>query len=541
MADKQNRSLISELKRRNVFRVAVAYVLVAWVVLQIADVLFPALVLPDWSVRLVAGILILGFPIALVMAWAYELTPDGLKRDADSGEGQSSLADNRRSLDKIIIVLLVLALLGFGLDRFVWQPGSEQVNDSLVKESQATENSIAVLAFRNTSPDKDQEYFADGLSEELLSALARVKQLRVIGRTSSFQFKNKDVDAQDIGEKLGIAHFLEGDVRRAGDRLRVTARLISTKDGVAVWTEVYENTLDDIFVVQDSIARAVAEALATELLGEVKVASASPREIMAYDLYLKGLQRRHMRDRESSAEASELMEQAVELDPELAQAWQQLAELYGNQTTLGVFAPTQGVALANSAVERALIADPQLASAYTTQGTLRMSFAWDWRGAEISYSRALTLDPSDSTALSRIATLEAAQGRFTAAQDHIAQAVRVDPLNLGALHNQAFVHYLSSDFDKAIEGFQYALEFAGGNYPIGHTMLALSFLGAGDAEQALVASEKELNTQFKDLVQVPVYYALGDQTLAQDMLRGISENYGDRAAVPIAGAHAFMG
>ena len=533
-------NLLSELKRRNVFRVAVAYVLVAWVVLQIADVLFPALALPEWTIRLVAGVLILGLPIALVLAWAYELTPDGLRRDADLHVDQSNALENRRSLDKLIIVFLMLALSGFALDKFVWQ-SPRQSSEAVVGVNQTDDRSIAVLAFNNTSPDENQEYFADGLSEELLSALARVKQLRVIGRTSSFQFKDQAIDAKDIGQKLDVAYFLEGDVRKSGDRLRVTARLISTRDGTAVWTEVYDKKLDDVFAVQQSISHSVVNALRGELLGVIETTPLSPRQLLAYDTYLKGLQRRSMHGPENNKAAIELMEQAVQLDPKLAKAWQQLAQLYSNQTVFGVLPPDQGVKLATDAIANALAADPNLAGAYATQGSVAMNFLWDWEQAEQSYTRALEIEPNDPAALTGASMLAAAQGRFQEAQANIAQVVRVDPLNLRNLHNKAFVYYLSEDFEQADAAYRHALEFAGGDYTLGHTMLALNLLALGRPKEALTASERELNDQFRNLVKAPIYFALGEHPKAEELLQFAVDNYADRAAVPIGGSYAFMG
>ena len=533
--DQKSNSLIAELKRRNVFKVAIAYILVAWVVLQIADVLFPALALPDWSIRLVAGFLVLGFPVALVLAWAYELTPDGLRPD---GVEKKSTQGKHHTLDRAIIVLLLVALAGFAFERFAWNPSQSSTSDL---PPLSNDPSIAVLAFKNTSPEPDQEYFADGLSEELLSSLARVKQLKVIGRTSSFRFKDQDIDAKAIGEQLSVSHLLEGSIRKHGDRLRVTANLLSTKDGQSLWTDTYDLTMGDVFSIQDSISRAVVRALRIELLGTESTPQKTPEQIQAYDLYLRALQQRNTPGQNNVQQALPLLEQALQLDDELAPAWQLMASIYGNMTLLGVIPPETGIEKVEQSTLKALAADPTLASAHATRGNTRMSFYWDWTGARSAYEKALRLDPSNSEARTGIAMLAVASGEVELAQQHITQAWRLDPLNLRVMHNRAFVFFLSDQPELAVDAFNDALSFAGGQYPIGHTMLALTLLSQGKVEQAYRTSEKEVNEQFRNMVQAPILFALGKQQEAEQRMTEIVEQYGDRAAVPISGAYAFMG
>lgn len=536
MAEEKSGSLFSELKRRNVFRVAIAYVLLAWIILQIADVLFPALALPEWTVRLVAGILILAFPVAILMAWAYELKPDG----SDNVSAKPTTVQSARTLDRIIIVVLIIAVTGFAADKFLWskqQPLESATADNIEQKAK----SIAVLPFENTSSDQEQEYFSDGLSEELLSALARVKDLRVIGRTSSFQFKDKPEDLRAIGDKLNVSHILEGSVRKAGDRLRISARLVSTEDGSYAWSEDFDRKLDDIFAIQDSIARSVVAALKVELLGQDNNATASPNEIQAYDFYLKGLQRRSMAGPENTLKAKEFFDQALALNEQLAPAWQQLAGIYTIQTLTGERPPEQGVKLVKDAIAKALEIDPLLASAYVSQGSARMNFDWDWQGAEASYIRALEIDPDHPDALTGISMLAAALGRFDEAKDYIDRSLRVDPLSLSTLHNKAFVYYLAGEFEQAAEAFRYAIDFSGGVYPVGQTMLALALLGQGKPDEALLESEKELAEPFRIATQVAIRYALGQQDEANTLLETLIERFGDRLAVPIGGNYAFMG
>ena len=286
-------SLFAELKRRNVVRVAVLYVIAAWVVLQVADVLFGMMKVPEWSGKLVLGLLALGFPIAMVFSWIYEITPEGLKKQHEDLRGQSITAATARRLNIAIGVAAAIAIIGIVVDRLVPEraaPAAETTQASAVGTtpgSTATSApaeevpSIAVLPFADLSQAKDQEYFADGLSEELLNLLEQVEELRVIGRTSSFQFKGKNEDLRAIGETLDVAHILEGSVRKSGDKLRITAQLIRAIDGSHLWSQSYDRKLDDVFAMQDEIAAAVVGALKLRLIAggapvRVRVATLRP-------------------------------------------------------------------------------------------------------------------------------------------------------------------------------------------------------------------------------------------------------------------------
>ena len=317
-------SVVAELKRRNVVRVAVLYGLAAWLILQVADVLVPALGLPDWVMRFVALLLILGFPLVLIFSWVYELTPEGLKKQHEVDLNQSITHETGRKINYVIGALAVLAIVVVAVERFIPRTapipaatdaasGASPVQAPL----QAAAKSIAVLPFADMSAGKDQEYFADGLSEELLNLLAKLPELRVIGRTSSFQFKGRNEDLRVIGEKLNVAHILEGSVRKSGEKVRITAQLIRAADGSHLWSETYDRTLDDIFVVQDDIAGEVVKALKLTLLGTALTTRSKPQDSEAYNLALQGrffVERRGQKDLER---AVEYFRQARERDPEL--------------------------------------------------------------------------------------------------------------------------------------------------------------------------------------------------------------------------------
>jgi TolB-like protein len=250
-------SLFAELKRRNVFKVGAAYAVLTWLLAQVTDVFLENFGAPDWVIKTILLLLVIGFPLALFFAWAFEMTPEGIKKEKDVDRSQSITAQTGRKLDFTIIAILLLALGYFALDKFVLDPARDAAQVQTAKDAEAgpAEKSIAVLPFVNMSDDASNEYFSDGISEEILNALAKVKQLKVSGRTSSFAFKGQNQDLRQIGDALGVEHILEGSVRKAGTKIRITAQLIQVDDGFHLWSETYDRELTDVFAIQDEIGR----------------------------------------------------------------------------------------------------------------------------------------------------------------------------------------------------------------------------------------------------------------------------------------------
>ena len=349
-------SLWGELKRRNVVRVAIAYVIVGWLILQFADVLIPLLTLPESVGRLIFLLLLIGFPLALFFAWAYELTPEGLKKEKEVDRSESITHITGRKLDFIIIGVLLVVLAMFAVERFVLLPDRAPATEA-PQEIVATEiqQSIAVLPFANMSPDPDQEYFADGLAEEILNLLAKIPELKVIGRTSSFAFKGKNEDLRVIGEKLGVATLLEGSVRKSGDTVRITAQLIDTSDGAHIWSDTYNRTMTDIFAVQDDVAAAIIDALQLHITA-IPARGRPTENAEAYALFLKA---RVSLNTSDNTTAEKLLLEAVELDPEFAEAYELLAHVYRDQTGRK-FESAVGQKLMGDVAAKALEFDPDL-------------------------------------------------------------------------------------------------------------------------------------------------------------------------------------
>ncbi len=278
-----------ELRRRNVFKVAMVYLIAAWLLIQIAETTFPALQLPDWTVTFVVVVLAILFPIAVIFAWAFELTPDGLRRSGEVDPSESITGKTGQRINHLIIGALVVAVVVLVTTHGGFGPGGDE------QGADAATTSIAVLPFVNMSDDKGNEFFSDGLSEELLNVLAQVDGLRVAARTSSFSFKGSNEDLRDVARQLGVEHVLEGSVRKSGNRIRATAQLIKADDGFHLWSETFDYEIDDIFKIQDEIALAVVDALKVNLLGEERerLTRRATTSVEAHNLYLRGRQFLH--------------------------------------------------------------------------------------------------------------------------------------------------------------------------------------------------------------------------------------------------------
>jgi TolB-like protein len=327
-------SLISELRRRNVFRVGIAYLVVAWLLLQVVDVVAPMLELPDWALKFVLLLLVIGFPVALLLAWAFELTPEGIRREGEAPPG----AGRGRGFDVIVFVGLIVALGWFGWSRMADDgvgstdvltaapAGGDESAQSGPVDDQGT--SIAVLPFVNMSPDPDQEYFSDGISEELLNVLSRVPGLRVASRTSAFAFKGENRNLMEIGEILEVDHILEGSVRKSGSRVRITAQLIDTANDRHLWSDTYDRELTDIFAIQDEISSAIVSSLSDTLgVGAAETVSVATvtDNMDAYDLYLQSQALDAVLSVENRWRQLELLERAVAVDPQFSRGWSALA------------------------------------------------------------------------------------------------------------------------------------------------------------------------------------------------------------------------
>ena len=437
-------SFFAELKRRNVFRVAIAYVVVAWVVAQVTELALDSFGTPEWVMKTVLLLLVMGFPMAVFFAWAFELTPDGIKKEKDIDRSESITHNTGRKLDYIIIGVLVLAIGILLADRF---PGEDAV-----EAPAANEKSIAVLPFVNISSDKEQEYFSDGITEEILNSLAAVKELKVAGRSSSFAFKGKNDDLRKIGNLLGVDHILEGSVRKSGTTVRITAQLIQVEDGFHLWSETYERELTDIFAIQDEISAEILKQLKARLLDEeqplVVVQRTDPE---VYDLYLLAKQRLYNRTLPTIENAAELLDQAIAIDPKYAPAYAQraIATLLLAESSFGSIPDDEAQEQAKGFIETALEIDPQQAEAWAALGLYHKDRPSEKEQAIDALVKALSINPNLMNASHWLQLALSESGDLRGSMQILEQMMQKDPLHSSGFSSAVQAHDRMGQKEKA--------------------------------------------------------------------------------------------
>jgi TolB-like protein/Flp pilus assembly protein TadD len=543
-------TFFNELKRRNVFRVTVGYVVSSWLLVQVADVVLENIDSPDWVMQTIMLVLALGFPVVVFFSWAYEVTPEGIKRESEIDRSQSITHVTGRKLDRAITVVLVVALAYFAYDKFFVSPARDAVLDEattqavtekgVTKQESSKESgkSIAVLPFVNMSQDSGNEYFADGLSEELLNMLVKIPELRVAARTSSFSFKDKDLTISEIAHELNVSHVLEGSVRKSGNKVRITAQLIKAEDGFHLWSENFDRTLDDIFVVQDEIASEVTRALEVTLLGKSQADYRIDPE--AYSLGLKGLYFLQQRGKENSEKSVAVLLQAIELEPGYAQAWELLSIAYYQQIRRGVKTHEGGYALAMGAIDRALELDPDQGVSWGAYGFLKKNLDWDWESAKSALTKAHQLDPNSNIIRIWRASLTQTLGRLDEAIEIYQQALAVDPLNTSIYSSLGILYRKTHRLDNSIAILEKQIELKP-QYHWAQFNLGKSYLFKGDAARALVEIEKNPSNVYRDVGLVLAYTTLGREAEAQAVLQRLVNQEGERNPVWVAEAYAWRG
>jgi len=529
-----------ELKRRNVVRVAVAYAIATWLTLQLTEVLMSLLSLPEWVGKLVLLLLVVGFPLTLFLAWAFELTPEGIKKEKDVDRSESATHVTGRKLDFVIIGVLAIAVLYFVVEKFIWpsEMAPESSADASVAAPHATEKSIAVLPFVNMSEESGNEYFADGLSEELLNMLVKIPELRVAARTSSFSFKGKGLKISEIAHELNVSHVLEGSVRKSGNKVRITAQLIKADDGFHLWSETFDRTLDDIFVVQDEIASEVAQALEMTLMGKSQADRMIDPE--AYALYLKGLHFTLQRGAEDYKKSEEALLQAIELDPGYAEAWAALAMNYFDQTRFKLKTREDGAALARKAIGRAKSLGPDLGIVWGVDSYLKKSLDWDWGAAQAAINKAYELEPNNKRISIWRGATASSLGKLDDGIELYEQGLLDDPLNLSHHSALGIAYTKVHRYDEAIEILEKQVELKP-DYYWAYFNLGKSYLFRGDAEQALLEIRKNPENVFRHAGLVMAYSTLGREAEAEEALKRLVSEYGTQYPFWIAEAYSWRG
>ncbi len=422
-------NFIEELKRRNVFKVATAYTIAGWIIIQVSDTVFPRLGLPDWTITFIIALVGIGFPIALIISWAFELTPDGIHKSNEVEITESVTASTGKKLNGIIIASLGVLVILLLSERIFFAESTIFDSDSVNIETA----SIAVLPFADMSEEGDQEYFSDGLSEELLNALAKVKNMKVAGRTSSFKFKGQNENLQIIGDELNVSHILEGSVRKAGNRIRITAQLIKVGDGFHVWSETYDReiTATNIFDIQEEISRTVLDELKVRLLPEEdkQLASFPTQDIEAYNAYLAGTQLMAIRLPADLEKAANQFIRAIEIDPGFELAYAQLARTYGFLNQYGDLSAEESQNRMKEYIDKAQLAGGNEGRTYHAMGYYYSRTA-EYDKSITAYERAIDLMPNDANAANGLAVTFQTLGRWEKYAELLRKAYELDPLDL---------------------------------------------------------------------------------------------------------------
>ena len=472
------KKFFTELKRRNVYKVAIAYAVVAWLLMQAASILFPTFEAPPWTMKVFVAVTALGFPIALIIAWAFELTPEGLKRTKIADELPKKSARSRAWI-YVVVIAGVISVSLFFLGRYT-ATSKQSVSVELSAKS------IAVLPFVDLSQAKDQEYFCDGISEEILDALAKVEGLRVVARTSSFSFKGKNADMSEIAQKLNVQNVLEGSLRREGNRIRITAQLINARNGFHIWSDTFERELQGVFAVQDEITRSIVDALKIKLAVAPPVRT--PGSTEAYDLYLKGLYYSNKSDEENLRKSLSLFQQALDKDPNFARAWTGIAKAW-EQLADAYVRPLEAYPKVKEAAWKALALDDMDAEAHCYLGEVKLLIDRDVAGAEAEIKRALQLDRNSATAHYFMSWLKLTQGDCDEGVNQIQEAEKLDPLSPMIIDSAAERYVAANRLDDAISAGKRVLQ-VDPNYIYFDSPLADAYREKGDLQEAVALYEK---------------------------------------------------
>jgi len=539
---------LEQLKHRNVIRVGILYLVVCWLILDPIHVLFHMLDVPVWANRLVVILMAVGFPAVLLFAWVYEITPEGLRPTAEVEPHRSIRAQTAQRLNRAIVVVLVLAVAYLLMDKFWLSKHVTAVEHEVATSSPATtpaaptipEKSVAVLPFVDMSEKKDQEYFSDGLSEELIDHLARTADLKVIARTSSFQFKGKNEDMRTIGQRLGVANLLEGSVRKSGKTVRITAQLIKVSDGSHLWSQSYDREIRDIFNVQDSIAVAVVTALRATLATSTSSSLERPVNIEAYNALLRA---RHFYGKQTKQDAERgiaATKEAIRLDPGYALAWVKLGRGYNLLGRGGWMPPKEAYAAARNAVDRALVIDPNLAAAHDMLGVLESNYNRDFVAAQAEFRRARELEPDPAIALVDAGMLAVYTGHFDEAIRLFQKIAESDPLDVWTLSILYLPLFAANRLPEAERVARRWLELepnsSGAHCALGQVLLAEN---KPEAAFGVMSEEPDEGSRLTCLPQA--LWVLKRRAEADAMLAEAANKYGGSDATSLADTYAMRG
>ena len=514
------KTFFAELKRRNVYKVAMAYAVVAWLLMQVASQIFPFFEIPNWAVRLVVLLLVIGFPIALILAWAFELTPEGIKRTEFADE----LPKKSRRSHAWIYVMVVAGAISLSLFFF----GRYTTTSKQSGLTEVPAKSVAVLPFANLSRDPDNAYFAAGIQDEIITRLAKISQLKVISCTSTQRFKSAPDDLPAIAKQLGVANILEGSVQRTTDQLRVNVQLVEAATDAHLWADTFDRKLTDIFKIESDIATTIADTLQAKLTGSEKRAlAAQPTENSeAHEFYLKGRYFWNKRTANDLKTAITYFQKAIDKDPNYALAYAGLADSYALLPDFGAGSPQESFPPARIAAKKALALDDTLAEAHTSLAQVLYAYDLDFDGSIRGFRRAIELNPNYATAHHWLGIGPLIRsGRFDEAIVEGKRAVELDPLSLINNADLGNDYFLARRYDEAIEQVRKTLEMDPGFYSAYIALgQALEMKGARDAAIEDYQKARALNDDPSILALLGHAYASsGNKTEAVKILEQLQE------------------
>jgi len=515
------RIFFAELKRRNVYKVAIAYGVVAWLLIQVATQVFPFFEIPNWVVRLVVLVIVIGFPVALIIAWAFELTPEGLKRTETADAEHSAGRSRKRTWIYVVIIAGAISIGLFFLGRYT--------NSKQNAGAELPGKSIAVLPFDNLSRDPDNAYFAEGVQDEILTRLAKVADLKVISRTSTQKYKSAPDNLRDIAKQLGVSNILEGSVQKAADQVRVTVQLINATNDAHLWAETYDRKLTDIFTVESEIAKTIADTLRAKLTGsEERMMSKKPTaNPEAYEFYLKGRFFWNKRTGVDLRKAIDYFNQAVAKDPSYALAYAGLADAYVLLSGFGAASPKDSLPQAKAAAEKALELDSTLGEAHASLAQALLAYDFDFAGANREFQHAIELNPNYATAHHWYGeSVLAPLSQFEDAIAQLKRALQLDPLSMIINADVGTVLTNARRYDEAIEQLRKTLEMDPSFY-YAHYNLGEALEMKGLTENAIAEYQRAIALNDDPVPQAllgHLYAKIGKKNEARQILQQLHES-----------------
>jgi TolB-like protein/Tfp pilus assembly protein PilF len=546
--------LFAELKRRNVFRVGIAYLVSAWLVIQVVETIFPPFGFGDAAIRAVVITLGIGLIPVLAISWVFELTPEGLKLDKDVDRAQSVTQHTGKMLDRAILAVLALAVVYFAVDKFVLDPARDAEQLQSARQAGRSEaiiasvgnRSIAVLPFADMSPANDQTYFSNGIAEELLNLLATIPEVRVTSRSSAFSLQGKGLSIPEIAEQLRVSYVLDGSVRKAGDQVRISAQLIDAQSDTQLWSRNFDRTLQNIFQIQDEIAGDVVD----QIKGTLNISLPEQRQTdpVAYSLFLQGREQLRQGTVDSYDKAIELYKRVLEIDPNYPAAWEEMASAYQSQAITGLRPPAEGFEMAREAALAAIEVDPSYAPAYGTLAFMAQYYRADLAAATKYLQRALELAPNDAGLMGNGGMLLQNIGRPEEGLRPIEYKVELDPLSAGWQYTLGIAYIAAGRFDKAVQAFETTINLSP-EFSLAHYNLGVALMLAGNPTAAVAALREEPREDWR---LAGLTMALFDQdrqqadaanaSSASDMaLVQLLEKYSGNMAYNIGYVYAYLG